>query len=172
MIIPYTQRAISPSQKIVCFEERAFRGVPVVDCWLWGWTCYSIPPRPSSLTPCIRWHAWHYGDMGRVPSYWDSPGKSAGMGCHVLLQGTFWAQGSNPSLLNCEQIRHHLSHQGSPRILEWVACPFSRRSSQPRNRTVVSCIAGRFFTSWTTWEAQIWHHSMSVGFQLQCGFSY
>ena len=36
------------------------------------------------------------------------------------------------------------------RILEWVAFPFSRVSSQPRDRTQVSCIAGRFFTSWAT----------------------
>ena len=34
------------------------------------------------------------------------------------------------------------------RILEWVAFPFSRGSSQPRYRTQVSHIAGRFFTSW------------------------
>ena len=33
------------------------------------------------------------------------------------------------------------------RILEWIAFPSSRRSSQPRNRTQVSHIAGRFFTS-------------------------
>ena len=33
------------------------------------------------------------------------------------------------------------------RILEWVAFPFSRRSSQPRDRTQISPIAGRFFTS-------------------------
>ena len=33
------------------------------------------------------------------------------------------------------------------RILEWVAIPFSRGSSQPRDRTQVSRIAGRFFTS-------------------------
>ena len=32
-------------------------------------------------------------------------------------------------------------------ILEWVAVPFSRGSSQPRDQTQVSCIAGRFFTS-------------------------
>ena len=31
------------------------------------------------------------------------------------------------------QIRYCLSHQGSPRILEWVAYPFSRGTSQPRN---------------------------------------
>ena len=33
------------------------------------------------------------------------------------------------------------------RILEWVALPFSRESSKPRDRTQVSRIAGRFFTS-------------------------
>ena len=38
------------------------------------------------------------------------------------------------------------------RILEWVAIPFSRASSQPRNQTEVSCIADRFLTSWATRE--------------------
>ena len=40
------------------------------------------------------------------------------------------------------------------RILEWVAIPFSRASSQPRDRSQVSCIAGGFFTSWATREAR------------------
>ena len=40
------------------------------------------------------------------------------------------------------------------RILEWVAFPFSRGSSQPRDQTQVSCIIGRFFTSWATREAK------------------
>ena len=40
------------------------------------------------------------------------------------------------------------------RILEWVAFPFFRGSSQPRGRTQVSRIAGEFFTSWATREAQ------------------
>ena len=39
------------------------------------------------------------------------------------------------------------------RMLEWVAFSFSRGSSQPRDRTRVSCIAGRFFTNWATREA-------------------
>ena len=39
-------------------------------------------------------------------------------------------------------------------ILEWVAFSFFRGSSQPRDWTQVSCIAGRFFTSWATREAQ------------------
>ena len=44
------------------------------------------------------------------------------------------------------------------RILGWVAFPFSRGSSQPRNQTQVSRIAGRFFTSWATrqgWEEDL-----------------
>ena len=40
------------------------------------------------------------------------------------------------------------------RILEWLALPFTRESSQPRDRTQVSHIAGGFFTSWATREAK------------------
>ena len=40
------------------------------------------------------------------------------------------------------------------RILEWVAFPFSRGSSQPRDRIQVSHIAGGFLISWATREAQ------------------
>ena len=40
------------------------------------------------------------------------------------------------------------------RTLEWVAFLFSRRSSQTRNWTQVSQVAGRFFTSWATRETQ------------------
>ena len=39
------------------------------------------------------------------------------------------------------------------RILEWVAIPFSRGSSQPKGQTQVSCMAGGFFTAWATREA-------------------
>ena len=41
------------------------------------------------------------------------------------------------------------------KILEWLAIPFSRESSKPRDQTQVSRIAGGFFTSWATREAQI-----------------
>ena len=40
------------------------------------------------------------------------------------------------------------------KILEWVAMLSSRGSSQPRDQTQVFCIAGRFFTVWTTREAR------------------
>ena len=47
-----------------------------------------------------------------------------------------------------------LSQKGSPRILEWVVYPFSRRYTQPRNWIGVSCIAGGFFISWAIREAR------------------
>ena len=83
----------------------------------------------------------------------DSPGKTTGVVFHVLLQGIFSTQGLNPGVPQCRWILHHLSHQGSPRTLEWVAYPFSRGASWPRNQTSVSCITGGFFTNWATWEA-------------------
>ena len=46
------------------------------------------------------------------------------------------------------------------RILEQVAMPSSRGSSQPRDRIHVSCIAGRFFATRATWEA---HKCLLVG---------
>ena len=83
-------------------------------------------------------------------SPWNSSGQDTGEGSYCLLQGIFPTQRSNPGLPHCGQILYQLSHQKSPRILKWVAYPFSRESPQPRNWTRVSCIAGRFFTSWAT----------------------
>ena len=81
----------------------------------------------------------------------DSPGKNTGVGCHALFQGIFPTQGSNPGILHCRWILYQLSHKGSPRILEWVACPFSSRSFWPRKQTRVFCTVGGFFTNWQ-WE--------------------
>ena len=88
--------------------------------------------------------------MDRLFCPWNSPGKNIGVGSCSLLQGILPTQGSNLGLPHCRQILYLLSHQGRPRILEGVACSFSSRSSQPRNRTGVSCLAGRFFTVWAT----------------------
>ena len=102
---------------------------------------YSVMPNSLRL---------HGLQPAKLLCLWNFPEKNTGVGSHSLLQGIFPTQGSNPGFPYCRQILYHLSHQGSPRILEWVAYPFSRESSWPRNRTGVSCIAGRFFTSWAT----------------------
>ena len=54
----------------------------------------------------------------------------------------------------CDPVDYTVHGILQARILEWVAFPFSRGPSQPRDRNQVSCIAGRFFTSWTIREAQ------------------
>ena len=80
-------------------------------------------------------------------SPWNSPGQDTGVGSLFLLQGIFPTQGSNPGLPHCRQILYQLNLKGSPRILKWVAYPFSSRSSWPRNWSWVFCRAGRFFTN-------------------------
>ena len=88
------------------------------------------------------------------PEYWS--------GSVSLLQGIFPTQGLNPGLPHCRQILYQLSHKGSPRILDWVAYPFSRGSFWLRNQTGVSYIAGGFFTNWAMREA---HLSSSFNFR-------
>ena len=95
-------------------------------------------------------------------SPWNSPGQNTGVYSLSLLQGFFTSQGSNPDLQgsnpglpHCRQILYQLSHKRSPRILEWVAYPFSSRSFQLRNQTGVSCIAGNPFISSATREVPI-----------------
>ena len=71
-------------------------------------------------------------------------------------RGSSSTQGLNRGLPHCRWILYQLSHKGSPRILYWVAYPFSSGFSWHRNRTRVSCIAGRFFTNWNIREALKW----------------
>ena len=104
-------------------------------------------------------------------SPWNSPGQNTGMGSCFLLQGIFPPRDRT-------QVSHiaggWLSHQGSPRIVEWVAylfsrgmqwavCSFSRGSSQPRNRTGVSCFAGGLFTTGVTREALVMGEQLQIG---------
>ena len=77
--------------------------------------------------------------------------------------------GIEPSLPHCRWILYSLSHQGSPRILEWVAYPFSRGSSRLRNLNGVSCIAGGLFTSWATGEGPLLTaHPEKLRYKLYC----
>ena len=82
------------------------------------------------------------------PDYtlWNSPGQNVRVGSLSFFQGIFPTQGLNPGLPHCRWVLYQLSHQGSLKISEWVAYPFSSRSSQPRNQIRASCITGRFFT--------------------------
>ena len=108
-------------------------------------------PRNRTLVSCMA---------GRFFTVWASPGQNTGVGSLSLLQGIFPTYGSNPGLLHCGRILYQLNYQGSPRILERVAYPFSRGSSRSRNQTGVSCIAGRFFTNWAIRDSQLRQQSL------------
>ena len=100
----------------------------------------------SVMSDSLQSHGLH--------SPWNSPGQNTGVGSFSLLQGIFPTQGSNLGLPHCRCILYQLSHEGGPRILEWVAYSFSSRPSQPRSLTRVSCIAGRYFTSWASKDSR------------------
>ena len=125
--------------------------------WLHGhefeWT--GVGDGQGGLACCNTWDRKELDTTERLNwtglySPWNSPGQNAGMGSRSLLQGFLSTQGSNPGLPHCRRILYQMSHQESPRLLEWVAYPFSSRSSRPRNWTEVPCIANGFFTSWAT----------------------
>ena len=61
---------------------------------------------------------------------------------HSVMSDSFWPHGLYSSVHGILQAR----------ILEWVAMPSSRESSQSRDRTWVSCFAGRLLTIWATRE--------------------
>ena len=92
---------------------------------------------------------WPHG----LNSPWNFLGQNTGVGSLSLLQGIFPTQGSNPGLPRCRRILYQLSHKGSPRMLQWVAYPFSSGSSWPKDWTGVSCISVGVFTNWAIREA-------------------
>ena len=63
----------------------------------------------------------------------EPSGQNTGVGSLSLLQWIFPTWGLNPGLLLCRWILYQLTHKESPRILEWVAYPFSSGSSLSRN---------------------------------------
>ena len=83
--------------------------------WLYAGLSHSV--MSNSLWP-------HQALQATLSMGIHSLSTNTGVGCHTLLQGNFPTQASNPGLLHCGWILSHLSYQGSPWILEWVAYPF------------------------------------------------
>ena len=92
------------------------------------------------------------------PSLGFSRQEHWGVGCHFLLQcmkvkSESEVTQSCPTLgdpMDCSPPGSSIHGIFQARVLEWAAISFSRGSSQPRDRTWVSCIAGRGFTIWET----------------------
>ena len=75
-----------------------------------------------------------------------------------LLFATLWTIASQAPLST------GVSRHSPEWLLQWVAIPFSRGSSWPRDQTWVFCITGRFFTIWATREASenMWKHFLNL----------
>ena len=99
-------------------------------------------------------------------SPWNSPGQNTEVGSLSLLQGISQPRNRTQVYPHCRWSLYQLSHKGSPKILEWVACPFSGWSSWPGNWAGVSCIAGGFFTNWVVRETYKAKTPHSIGSQL------
>ena len=65
-----------------------------------------------------------------------------------------WKWKSPSPVQLCDPMEYTVHGILQARILESVAFPFSRGSSQPRDRTRVFCVAGGFFTNWATREEE------------------
>ena len=105
----------------------------------------------QSTCVCLRPHGLQ---PARLLCPWGSPSQNTEVGRCSLIPGDLPNRGIKPrsptlqmdSLLDC------VTREAQE---YWSVYPFSRGSSQPRSITVVSCIAGGFFTSWATEAAPV-----------------
>ena len=86
--------------------------------------CNTIMPAKSMNSDSLKVKMKLLCHIQLIATPWDcssqnSPGKNTGVGSLSLLQVIVPPQGSTPGLLPCRWILYQLSHQGSPRILEW-----------------------------------------------------
>ena len=138
--------------------------------------CCKSPKVKSECCSVMSNSLWPHG----LCSPWNSPGQNTGVDSLSLLQGIFPTRGRNSGFPHCHQIFYQLSYQGSPRILKWVAYPFSRGSSWPRNPVGVSCIKGGSFTNQAVREAKnhltqaqilVFTHTLLTQFSMLSVFS-
>ena len=139
--------------------------------WTWAWAssgrrwwqgslaCYSpCSHKESDITERLNWT-----DCNIQGTQWKRL-RNWGMGGRLAFNKRWdckWTQQSvryeSPGCDRCSGAHlvagRRIDGSGQRVVLEWVAIPFSRGSSWPRDRTRVSCIAIRFFTVWATWGA-------------------
>ena len=120
LVQPHESSGVRPSTVPVCIHLLFIKTV-LITVNTYTVLTMKVKVTQSCLTLC--------DPMDYIVHGINSAGQNTGVGSLSLLQGIFPTQGSNPDLPHCIRILYRLSHKGSPRILEWVAYPFSSRSS-------------------------------------------
>ena len=121
----------------------------------WQTTLRKFPDSPVVRTPCFQ-HQGH-GQKKATLLY----------GCKFRISVSslsvmVWVKVTQSCQTLCHPTDYTVHGILQARILEWVAFPFSRRSSQSRDQTQVSHIAGGFFTSWTKRKVQEYWSGWSI----------
>ena len=121
----------------------ASESFPMSQLFAWG----SQSPGVSALASFLPKKS-----QGWSPSEWTGWISLQSKGLSVLSK----VKVTQSCLTLCDPIDYTVYGILQARILEWVAFTLFRGSSQPRHWTQLSHIAGRYFTSWATREAQWW----------------
>ena len=93
-----------------------------------SWMCRRVPRWGCQSSECVKWWIqwWLYQNAAAVS--------------RPAVSDSLWPHGLQPARLLCPWV-------SQARVLEWGARPSSRASSQARDQTRISCLAGRLLTS-------------------------
>ena len=138
---------------VVQFNYLSYSEVKSPSCVRFFATPWNVAHQASPSMEFSRQECWSGLPF---PSPGDLPDPGIKSGSPTLQADTLLSEPSgNPKKVKvtqscqtcCDPMDYTVHGILQARILEWVAFPFSRGSSQPRDQTQVSCTAGVFFTS-------------------------
>ena len=131
---------------VVRWRSRVYTCIPLLRVLGAGGVCVLVSKSYSTFCYLKDWRSRGYSRIP-LPSVLGMGG--CGCGCLLVTKSystLHYSKDCSPTKLLCAW--------NSAGILEWVAIPFYRGSSSPRDWTLVSCTAGRFFSAfWATGEA-------------------
>ena len=135
-------RLIAALSHLLC----ALGATPIISPMCW------FSPSPIRIRTCSQERSlesyWHYTEVEMADA------QSHIRHLCVFIKCRKWKSLSLVQLFVTPWTDYRVHGILQARIVEWVAFPFSRESSEPRDQTQVSHIASRFFTIWATREAQ------------------
>ena len=135
------------------------KNLPVIwKNWVWSWDREDpLKKRMVTYSSILSWGIPWTEEPGRLQSMGSqSVGHNWATNTHNICEvkvAQSYLTLCNP--MDCSLSASYVLGILQARILEWIAMPSSRGSSQPRDGIRVSCIAGGFFTVWDTREVVI-----------------